>query len=146
MNILKVLTVRRKLGNFGENSAARFLRRKRYRILERNFVGKNGEIDIIARKKDIMVFVEVKTRSIESSGTYESRPAAAVNAKKQRRLIRIANEYAHRIHKKEGCAMRMDIIEVLTRKNEKQKIKIEKIVHIENAFDMNTAYKTYRKA
>ena len=146
MNILKVLTARRKLGNFGENAAARFLRRKRYRILERNFVGKNGEIDIIARKKNIMIFVEVKTRSVEASGTYESRPAAAVNSEKQRRLIRIANEYAHRVHKKDGDMMRMDIIEVLTKKNEKQKIQVEKIVHIENAFDMNTAYKTYRKA
>ena len=146
MNILKVLTERRKLGNFGENVAVRFLRRKRYRILERNYIGKDGEIDIIARKKNIMIFVEVKTRSIEASHPYELRPASAVNAEKQRRLIRIANEYAHRSHKKDRDAMRMDIIEVLTKKNDKQKNTVEKIVHIENAFDMNTAYKPYRKA
>ncbi len=146
MNILNVLTARRRLGNLGEAAAARFLRRKRYRILERNYVGKSGEMDIIAYKKNLMIFVEVKTRNIESKGVYESRPAAAVDAEKQRRLIRIANEYAHRIRKKDGCMMRMDIIEVLTKKNENKKTSVEKIVHIENAFDMNTAYKMCRKA
>ena len=50
MNILKVLTPRRSLGNLGENYAARLLKKKGYRILERNYIGKWGEIDIIAGK------------------------------------------------------------------------------------------------
>ncbi len=143
MNILKVLTPRRRLGNLGETAAARYLRRKGYRILERNFVGKWGEIDIIARKRRILCFVEVKTRSIGAENGLETRPAASVNAEKQRRLIRVANEYARRTHKECGCMMRMDIIEVFTEKNRKDKIKVQKLVHIENAFDMNTAYKVH---
>ena len=141
MNILKVLTSRRCLGNFGEKEAARYLRRKGYRILEHNYVVKWGEMDLIARKKNCLCFVEVKTRSTESVHSYESRPAASVNPEKQRRLIKNATEYAHRIHKEQKCLMRMDIIEVLTQKDEKDRTKVEKIVHIENAFNMNTAYK-----
>ena len=142
MNILHVLTSRRKLGNFGEDAAARFLRRKHYKVIERNYVGKSGEIDIIARKKRLLAFVEVKTRSAEKEGLYESRPAAAVDSKKQRRLISIANEYARRSHKEDGCQMRMDVIEVYTMKVN-NKLKVKKIIHIENAFGMNSAYKMY---
>ena len=141
MNILHVLTSRRRLGNLGEDAAARFLRRKRYLILERNYVGKNGEIDIIAKKKKMMVFVEVKTRSTFNGNGYEARPAASVDPAKQRRLIRVANEYARRIHKADGCVMRMDIIEVYTETNEKTRIR--KIIHIEDAFNMNSAYRMY---
>lgn len=143
MNILKILTPRRQLGNYGETTAARYLRRKGYWILERNYVGKWGEIDIIARKKHILCFVEVKTRSIGAKEGFEARPAASVDPEKQRRLIRVANEYARRTHKEIGCMMRMDIIEIYTEKNQKNKIKVHKLVHIENAFDMNSAYKTH---
>jgi putative endonuclease len=142
MNILHVLTSRRRLGNLGEDAAARFLKRHRYKILERNYVGKRGEIDIIASKKQMMVFVEVKTRNAENSNARESRPAASVDSKKQRRLIHVANEYARRVHKSDGCMMRMDIIEVYT-ETVNNKSKIKKIVHIENAFNMNSAYKVY---
>ena len=142
MNILHVLTSRRKLGNFGEDAAARFLRRKRYKVMERNYVGKRGEIDMIAQRKNLLAFVEVKTRSVGVNGIYESRPASAVDSAKQRRLISIANEYARRTHKEDGCRMRMDVIEVYTEKVN-DKLKIKKIVHIENAFDMNSAYRMY---
>ena len=142
MNILHVLTSRRRLGNFGEDAAARFLKRNRYKILERNYVGKRGEIDIIASKKTMMVFVEVKTRNAENENTRESRPAASVNSQKQRRLIHVANEYARRGHKADECMMRMDIIEVYTETNN-DKTKIRKIIHIEDAFNMNSAYKRY---
>lgn len=143
MNILKILTPRRRLGNFGETAAVRYLRRKGYRILERNYVGKWGEMDIIARKKRILCFVEVKTRSIGMENAFETRPAASVNQEKQRRLIRVANEYARRTHKESGCMMRMDVIEIYTEKNQNNKIKVHKLVHIENAFDMDSAYKMH---
>ena len=52
----------RHLGEFGEERAVRFLRRKGYRIVERNYRCRQGEIDIIARKRDILAFVEVKLR------------------------------------------------------------------------------------
>lgn len=141
MNILKVLTPRRSLGNLGENYAARLLKKKGYRILERNYIGKWGEIDIIAGKRNLLAFVEVKTRSIQSQNALESRPAAAVNREKQRKLIQIADEYARKIHKKDGVLMRMDIIEIYTEKNQNEKTKVKKAVHMENAFDMNSAYK-----
>ena len=141
MNILKVLTPRRSLGNLGENYAARLLKKKGYRILERNYIGKWGEIDIIAGKRNLLAFVEVKTRSIQSQNALESRPAAAVNREKQRKLIQIADEYARKIHKKDGVLMRMDIIEIYTEKNQNENPKVKKAVHMENAFDMNSAYK-----
>ena len=145
MNILKVLTPRRSLGNLGEKHAAKYLKKKGYRILSKNYVGKWGEIDIIARKKDLIAFVEVKTRSTEAKNTRESRPAAAVNREKQRRLIQVANEYARRTHKPEGVLMRMDIIEILTERNEKGKPEVKSTVHIENAFDMNSAYEAFKQ-
>jgi len=141
MNILKVLTPRRSLGNRGENYAARLLKKKGYRILERNYIGKWGEIDIIAGKRNLLAFVEVKTRSIQSQNALESRPAAAVNREKQRKLIQIADEYARKIHKKDGVLMRMDIIEIYTEKNQNGKPKVKNAIHMENAFDMNSAYK-----
>lgn len=141
MNILKVLTPRRSLGNLGENYAARLMKKKGYRILERNYVGKWGEIDIIAEKKNLIAFIEVKTRSLESKSGFESRPATAVNQEKQRKLIQIANEYARRTHKKDGVLMRMDIIEIYTEKNQNGKPAVRNAVHMENAFDMNSAYR-----
>lgn len=141
MNILKILTPRRRLGDFGERKAARYLRFRGYRILERNYIGKHGEIDIIARKNNIVAFVEVKTRNTASLSLYEARPAASVTPEKQRRLIRIADEYARRTHKPTQCWMRMDIVEVYTTTDKKGNSKVEKIKHIENAFTMNSAYK-----
>jgi putative endonuclease len=55
-------TQNRKTGQAGENIAARMLSEKGYEILERNFANKFGEIDIIAKDKNILVFVEVKTK------------------------------------------------------------------------------------
>ncbi len=144
MNILKILTPRRRLGNFGEDCAARYLRRNGYKILERNFVGNHGEIDIIARKKCVWAFIEVKTRSGENPSAYEVRPSASVTPDKQRRLIRVANEYARKKHKPEKFCMRMDIVEVHTKKDEKSKPHLLSIFHMENAFDMNTAYRVYK--
>ena len=59
MNILKVLTERRIAGNFGEGEAARLLKKKGYKILAKNYVGKDGEIDIIASDAEFIVFTEV---------------------------------------------------------------------------------------
>ena len=140
MNILKVLTPRRNLGNLGEKYATGYLRKKGYRILKRNYIGKWGEMDIIARRKNVLAFVEVKTRSIETKCDFEARPAAAVNREKQRKLIQIANEYARRTHKKDGVLMRMDIIEIFTEKKQNGKPRVKNALHIENAFDMNSAY------
>lgn len=74
------------LGRRGEEAAARFLDRRGYDIVERNWTCKAGEADIIARDGEALVFVEVKTRSSAEKGF----PAEAVNAAKRRRYERIA--------------------------------------------------------
>ena len=76
-------------GAFGERIAAGYLTRKGYRILETGYRPRYGEIDIIARDGDTMVFVEVKTRTTAQYGT----PEDAVNAGKIRRLLRAVQSY-----------------------------------------------------
>src|SRR5712692_2107745 len=72
-------------GARGEKLACRFLRRNGYKILYRNFRGRSGgEIDIVCRHNDTLVFVEVKTRAREDFG----RPIAAVDRRKQKRISR----------------------------------------------------------
>lgn len=73
---------RRAFGDAGEDEAARFLERKGYRIIERNFSCRYGEIDIVARDGGAVVFVEVKTRGNDAFGP----AAASVDAKKQRKM------------------------------------------------------------
>ena len=74
------------LGNRGENAACRFLRRQGYKILLRNCRSQWGEIDIIARDGDWIVFVEVKTRSSQAAG----HPSEAVTRRKQIQLTKLA--------------------------------------------------------
>ena len=76
----------RELGRRGEDAAARFLDRRGYDIVERNWTCAAGEADIIARDGDALVFVEVKTRSNTEKGL----PSEAVDAGKRRRYERIA--------------------------------------------------------
>ena len=139
MNILKVVTDKRRKGNVGEDAAAKFLRKNGYKILERNFVGDGSEIDLIAknRKDGTTVFVEVKTRSVDKTGSYESRPAAAVTPEKQRKIIFASKIYMSRMRLK--TKMRYDVIEVLL-ENIDGKEKIADIRHLISAYDYNTAY------
>ena len=129
MNILKVFTRARRIGNLGEDAAARLLRRKGYRILERGYVALGNEIDIIAENRTHTVFVEVKTRSYGDSGSkWESRPAAAVTPEKMAAIIKVAKCYL--AYKSKQKQVRFDIIEVYT----DGESKIKRTVHIENAF------------
>ena len=77
---------RRRLGKRGEDVAARYLRRKGYKIVERNFRCTLGEMDIVAFDGDTLCFIEVKTVSGKSYGP----PEMAVDIKKQRKLSRVA--------------------------------------------------------
>lgn len=77
------------LGAFGENLAARFLESQGYKILERNFKVKWGEIDIIAQDRDTICFVEVKLRTSGHFGL----PQEAVEFRKRRKLVRVAQGY-----------------------------------------------------
>ena len=74
------------LGKKGEEKALRFLKKKGYRIIEQNYVCNLGEMDIIAKEKDTLVFVEVKTRTSMAFGP----PQLAVTPFKQRQLSKVA--------------------------------------------------------
>ena len=138
MKILEILTPKRLLGNLGEDSAAKFLRKSGYRILKRNYVDGGYEVDIIARKQDILAFVEVKSRTIGHENPREPRPASAVTADKQRKILKVASRYKRRYG--EGLKMRLDIIEVFFEEGKK---KPKEIKHLIGAFDANTAYRKY---
>lgn len=109
-------------GAKGEDAASHVLLSKGYTILDRNFRWSHLELDIIARKDDLVVFAEVKTRN----SAFFGEPYIAVTRSKQRQLIRAANAY---ISKKDlDCEVRFDVFSIILNANE------TKIEHIENAF------------
>jgi putative endonuclease len=99
---------RRDLAVAGEDAAAGLLIAKGYRILARNYRTSSGELDIIARQADELVFVEVKSRTSEEFGS----PAYSVSKAKQRKLASLARGYVAQKIRKE-VAWRFDIVEVL---------------------------------
>ena len=144
MNILKVITPKRITGNFGEKAAVKHLKKLHYKILERNYAAIGSEIDIIAKNKDTVVFVEVKTRTVGHESPMESRPAASVNFEKQKKIIKLASYYLAgypALSLAENMRIRFDIIEVYVR-DENEKKKLENICHIEGAFRRN--YEIYK--
>jgi putative endonuclease len=96
---------RQALGADGEETACRALSDRGYRILTRRYRTRFGEIDVVARQGDCIVFVEVKTRRDGSFGD----PAAAVTAEKQRRLAVMAADYLAR-HRLERAPARFDVV------------------------------------
>ena len=101
-----VLILKREIGDFGEAAACRFLKRNKYKILDRNYSKPYGEIDIIAAKGDTVSFVEVKTRKGSAYGA----ACEAVDFKKRQRIIRTA--YAYIAEKGLDAGYSLDIIEV----------------------------------
>lgn len=98
-------------GQRGETLAAKQMEKMGYEILERNFHALKGEIDIIAKKENMIVFTEVKYRQNEEMGS----PAEAVNHRKQEHIIRAAKVYlAQNCLMEEGYDFRFDVAEVLT--------------------------------
>ena len=95
------------LGKMGEELAVTRLKAMKYQILERNYRCPLGEMDIIAREKGSLVFVEVKTRATKDFGG----PAAAVHERKQRQLSRIALLYLNQ-KKVRDVPARFDVVGV----------------------------------
>ena len=121
------------IGSLGEKKATRFLRRKGYRILERNRHESHSEIDIISSNRKYIVFVEVKTRCVgeDSLAIFQGTAASAVNSKKQSMLISGAKRYLSRNRAKvKDRQPRFDVIEVYLTQSKK----VLSINHIENAF------------
>ena len=96
------------LGQQGEQLAAALLRKEGYRILECNYRGRLGEIDLIAEEEGCLVFVEVKTRRNLACG----HPLESIDRRKQRQLIKVAREYlAEKGEEERFC--RFDAVSVL---------------------------------
>jgi putative endonuclease len=118
-------------GQLGERAARKHLRRLGLKFLTANFRSPRGEADLIFRDDDCLVFVEVKTRSSEEW----TRPAAAVNADRRRRLTRNALDYL-RLLKNPQVKIRFDIVEVLLLDG-----KVREIRHLPNAFAMERPHR-----
>ena len=99
------------LGISGENLACDALARRGYAILARRYRTRVGEIDIVARDGETLVFVEVKTRTSGNFGV----PAEAVTWRKRRRVVTMARWYLTEkgLH---GCLCRFDVVTVLCRR------------------------------
>ena len=107
-------------GKIGEDKAEEYLKNKGYEILERNFHSRFGEIDIIARIGECIVFLEVKTRKSIVYG----RPCEFVTYQKMEKIIKTAMIYLEN----REVEMRFDVVEVYINNGNAQ------IEHIENAF------------
>ena len=130
MEILKVKTEKRRVGNLGEKLACRRLKKEGYKILKKNYVAEGNEIDIIARRGEVVAFVEVKTRSYKDGESLS--PASAVTPEKQRKIIKAAKCYAAFFAREN--ILRLDVIEVILEGR-----RAKEINHIENAFNYNTS-------
>ena len=117
------MNIKRVKGDAGEELTVKWLKRRRYKILERNYSCRWGEIDVIAQKGEVLCFVEVKTRAAASFG----RPAEAVDVRKQQRILKTANVYLAQY----PCDFqpRFDVAEVVLDDG-----KCREINYIENAF------------
>lgn len=113
---------RHETGRNGEDLATQYLEKKGYEIIERNFECRQGEIDIIAKDKQELVFVEVKTRASALYGL----PKEAVDTTKKKHIYQAAEFYLYFKHL-EDESVRIDVIEVYKKKNE------YKINHIKQA-------------
>ncbi len=112
------------IGFDGENFAVKYLKSKHYKIIERNYQTRQGEIDIICSDKAYIVFVEVKTRS----ANYMVSGIEAVNYAKQKRITNTALKYLQ--ENMPDLQPRFDVIEIIVNGKERT------VNHIENAFSV----------
>jgi putative endonuclease len=126
LNFLRRFTTVRTLGQRGEDAAARFLRRRGYKIVARGDRAVLGELDLVAVDGRTIVFVEVKTRESHDKG----HPAEAVDPEKQRRLSRLAVAYLRR-HDLLEYQARFDVVAVTWPRNARKPV----IEHFPHAFE-----------
>jgi len=118
-------------GRVGELAARKHLQRSGLKFLTANFRSDHGEIDLVMRDQDCLVFVEVKTRSSEDW----VRPAAAVDARKRRLLSQTALDYLRRL-KNPQVKIRFDIVEVLLDDGN-----VREVRHLPNTFALSKPYR-----
>ena len=127
----KELPLHLQRGKLGERAARRHLSRRGLKFLTANFRSKRGEIDLVFREDDCLVFVEVKTRSTEDW----VRPAAAVDARKRRLLSQTAFDYL-KLLKKPPVKIRFDVVEVLLADGV-----VREIRHLPGTFGLSEPYR-----
>jgi putative endonuclease len=120
---MQVSNLRQRLGHWGETLAAKYLSQKGYAILERNARTPHGEIDLVAQQGNVIVFVEVKTRSSNLYG----QPEEAITAAKKAHLLDAAATYLQ-THPELDGDWQIDVIAIRRKKNAPPEI-----VHFENA-------------
>lgn len=113
----------RDLGNKGEDLAANYLASKGYKVLHRNWHYGHKELDLVARKDDIIVVVEVKTRTTD----FWEEPKESVRRKKQKMIVEAADEYIQRYQL--NCEVRFDIVSIVLTPGIPPQVE-----HIEDAF------------
>ena len=121
---------RRIAGQMGEGLAADFLMKKGYRILERNFRTKLGEIDIVAKDKDTICFIEVKSRTDFSFGS----PLESITAFKRKKLSQVALSYLKQ-HNLFEAEARFDVVTIEDHAEGKPCIHL-----FQNAFELTSRY------
>jgi len=99
---------RRAQGDAAEERACRHLDRSGFTIVERNFRTRGGEIDIVARKGDVLVFVEVRSREVTDFGT----PEESVTPAKRRRIVATARQYLSKVPPSSWREARFDVITI----------------------------------
>lgn len=119
-------TLKRQFGDLGEQIAKKYLEKNKYQILEQNFQKPWGEIDIIAKRGNNIVFIEVKAKSA-GIGNEHGLPEEEVNFWKQKKLIRTAQTYLIEHGFEENVNWQIDVISVVldwqTRKAKLQHLK-----------------------
>lgn len=116
------------LGKEGEDRAARFLMKQGYRIIERNYGTRSGEIDLIALHDGVVVFIEVKTRTSDAFGA----PELAVNHRKQQRMVKAALGYI-KYKKLHQVPCRFDVVAITAAADKEVEL-------IQNAFEMDRTH------
>lgn len=110
---------KKEIGKQKEQQAVEFLQNKGYRILYQNYRTKIGEIDIVAKDNNTIVFIEVRSREYDTLG----RPEESVNKRKQSKIAKVASLFLA-TYPDSYESVRFDVVAILK----------DKIVHIENAF------------
>jgi putative endonuclease len=121
------LDPRKVFGQAGESAAEEYLRRKGYRIVERNLRSPAGELDLVAEDGRVLVFVEVKARRTDAFGGV----IQAVHQRKQKKLIQLAAQYLARHHIKDRLC-RFDVVLL-----QGTDAAVPRIEHIQNAFEVS---------
>ena len=122
---------RQEVGKLGEKAARKFLKKRGYRIRETGFRCPRGEIDIIAQRKDYLVFVEVRTKSSLDFGT----PEESITQAKKEKLVALALTYTS-THQNLSPLWRIDVVAIEL----DDKGKTQRIEHIENAVEQDSRF------